>query len=343
MFTKTTPGKAPVALGAVAGLTLAFASVASAQEILRLTTHTPAQAFITKDILDVWASRVTEETGGTLEVQVFPAGTLGRDAAIHLDMVKDGVADLAFIVPGYTPGALSEATVIELPNLIPSATIGSMAATRMVEEGRWPGQGMENIRILGMFTTSPVLLATRERVETLEDVKGMNLQGAGPVLLSTIEAIGATPVGGISVTKIAESLNRGLLDGTINEWVALTIFRIKDEAKYHLEVNLGSSPLTLIMNRERYDGLSPEHRAAIDKHSGQALAALFGAEFDKNIAAFTAASMQDSDRVFSTLSPDQAAAWNGRIRTVIDKWIADTPNGRELYDRFAAAIAELEQ
>ena len=341
MLMKTNPGKALIALGAVAGL--ALASTASAQEILRLTTHTPAQAFITKDILDVWAERVTGETGGTLEVQVFPAGTLGRDASTHLDMVKDGVADLAFIVPGYTPGALTEATVIELPNLIPSATIGSMAATRMVEEGLWPGQGMENIKILGMFTTSPILLATREKVETLEDVKGMNLQGAGPVLLATIEAIGATPVGGITVTKIAESLNRGLLDGTINEWVALTIFRVKDEAKYHLEVNLGSSPLALVMNREKYESLSPEHRAAIDKFSGQALASLFGEEFDKNIDAFTAAAMQDSDRVFSTLSPDQETAWNARIQTVIDKWIADTPNGQEIYDSFSAAIADLDQ
>ncbi len=340
MFTKTTPGKALIALGAVAGLALASPSMAGAQEILRLTTHTPAQAFITRDILDVWASRVTGETGGTLEVQVFPAGTLGRDASTHMDMVKDGVADLAFIVPGYTPGALAEATVIELPNLIPSSTVGSMAATRMVEEGLWVGKGMDNIKILGMFATSPTLLSTKQKVETLEDVKGMNLRGGGPVLLSTIEAIGATPIGGISAPQIAESLNRGLLDGTVNEWVALTIFRVKDEAKYHLEVNLGSSPLMLIMNRERYDGLSPEHRAAIDKHSGQALAMLFGGEFDKNIAAFSSGAMQDSDRVFSTLSPDQVTAWNARIRTVIDKWIADTPNGRELYDRFAAAIAE---
>lgn len=227
-------------------LSLGAGQSAQAQENLRFTTSVPAQSFIYADILSVWADRVVADSQGTLTIQMFPAGTLGRDPATHLDMARDGVADIAYFIPGYTPGAMNEATILELPGSTPSATVGSVAATKMVEEGLFPGQGMDSVKILGMFSTAPTLLTTTGKVETLEEVAGLKLRGAGPTLLATIEAIGATPVGGITSPQIAEAVSRGLLDGSVNEWVALTIFGVAKTANYHLDVNLGASPTSPI-------------------------------------------------------------------------------------------------
>jgi len=327
----------------MAGLSALFVAAgsgtgANAQEELRFVTSVPAQSFIYADILDVWAKRVVEDSKGTLNIRLFPVGTLGRDPATHLDMVRQGIADIAYFIPGYTPGAMGEATIMELPGLIPSSVAGSKAGTEMVEEGLWRGQGMESVKILGMFSTAPALLTTKEKVETLEDIKGKKLRGAGPVLLSTIEAIGATPVGGITSPQIAEALSRGLVDGTVNEWVALTIFGVADAAKYHLNINLGTSPLMVAINRAKYDSLPEEARAAIDKHSGEEFAELWGKEFDKRIEAFRSKAMQESDRTFTDLSAEEKARWDERLQTVIDAWIANTPNGQELYDRFTQAL-----
>ncbi len=325
-------------LGCVAALTLSLGQAAQAQDTLRFTTSVPAPSFIYADILSVWAQRVIDDSNGSLDIQMFPAGTLGRDPAAHLDMARDGIADISYIVLGYTPGAVNEATILELPGSTPSATVGSLAATKMVEEGLWPGQGMENVKVLGAFSTAPTLLTTVEKVETLEDFAGKKLRGAGPTLLATINAIGATPVGGITSPQIAESLSRGLIDGTVNEWVALTIFGVAETAKNHLDVNLGASPIMVVMNKDKYDSLPEDARAAIDKNSGEPFARLWGEQFDGAIEKFRSAAMTDETRSFSTLSNEQQALWDEKLQTVIDAWIAETPNGQVIYDAFTETV-----
>ncbi|WP_407495699.1 TRAP transporter substrate-binding protein [Pseudooceanicola sp. MF1-13] len=319
-------------------LSLTAGQGAQAKDTLRFTTSLPTQAFIYSDILSVWAERVVADSQGTLDIQMFPVGTLGRDPATHLDMARDGVADIAYFIPGYTPGAMNEATILELPGSAPSATVGSVAATKMVEAGLFPGQGMEKVKILGMFSTAPTLLTTTTKVESLEDVAGLKLRGAGPTLLATIEAIGATPVGGITSPQIAESVSRGLLDGSVNEWVALTIFGVAETAKYHLDVNLGASPIMVAINKAKYDSLPEEARAAIDKHSGEAFARLWGEEFDGHIEKFRGAAMKDDERTFTTLSEEEQSKWDARLQTVVDNWIAETPNGQAIYDAFTEAV-----
>ncbi|MCW1931046.1 TRAP transporter substrate-binding protein [Pararhodobacter zhoushanensis] len=339
---KHTFGKALLSLGAAAVIAAGSPTVATAQQELRFTTSVPANSFIYANILEVWAQRVTDDSEGTITVRMFPAGTLGRDASGHLDMLRNGIVDLAYFIPGYTPGAMTEATIVELPNVVPSATVGSLAATQMVDNGSWTGQGMEGVKILGMFSTAPTLLTTSEPVTSLEDVANMNLRGAGPTLLASIEALGATPVGGLTAPQIAEALSRGLLDGTINEWVALTIFGISQTAHNHLNVNMGASAIMVGMNRQTYDSLPAAAQAAIDRNSGEAFARLWGEEFDARIDAFRSAAEQDADRTFTTLSDEEQARWAERLQTVTDHWIESTPNGQALYDAYVAAIAAAE-
>lgn len=330
--------RGPARWAAALALSVLTGQVAQAQETLRFTTSVPAPSFIYADILSVWAQRVIDDSQGTLDIQMFPAGTLGRDPATHLDMARDGIADISYIVLGYTPGAVNEATIVELPGSSPSALAGSLAATRMVEEGLWPGQGMASVKILGAFSTAPAILTTVDKVETLDDVAGKKMRGAGPTMLATINAIGATPVGGITSPQLAESLSRGLIDGTINEWVAMTIFGVAEVAKNHLDINLGASPLMVVMNKARYDSLPEAARAAIDKHSGAAFARLWGEQFDAAIDKFRSAALKDETRTVTTLSDDQRALWDARLQTVIDGWIADTPNGQAIFDAFSAAV-----
>lgn len=328
------------AFGCASALVVASALPAVAQEELRFTTSVPAQSFIYAEILDVWAQRVSADSNGTLTIRTFPAGTLGRDPATHLDMVRDGIADIAYFVPGYTPGAMAEATVEELPGIVPNSKIGSIAATKMVEAGLWPGQGMEKVKILGMFATAPTTLVTKEPVLAIEDVQGLKLRGAGPTLLASLEALGATPVGGITAPQVAESISRGLLDGSVNEWVAMTIFGIADTAKNHLDVNLGATPLMVAINKAKYDSLPEEARAAIDKHSGAAFAELWGSVFDGRNEGFRDKLMEQGDRKFNTLSDEERAKWDEKLAPVVSNWIANTPNGQAVYDAYVAAIKE---
>ena len=46
-----------------------------------------------------WAKMVEEKSGGRLKITIYPGSTLGK-AVDHYDMVKDGIADMGFTVPG---------------------------------------------------------------------------------------------------------------------------------------------------------------------------------------------------------------------------------------------------
>ena len=55
-----------------------MASSASAQEKLKFAVFTPEAEMTHKVVMKPWAERVSKESGGTLDIQTFPNGALGR-------------------------------------------------------------------------------------------------------------------------------------------------------------------------------------------------------------------------------------------------------------------------
>jgi hypothetical protein len=50
-------------------------------------------------------------------------------------LVRDRVADIAYVVMGYTPGEFPDSTIFEMPFLVENSLEGSLAHWRMVERG----------------------------------------------------------------------------------------------------------------------------------------------------------------------------------------------------------------
>ena len=53
--------------------------------------------------LVAWAADIEKESGGSIKATLFPSEQLGK-AFDHYDMARDGIADLAYVNPGYQPG-----------------------------------------------------------------------------------------------------------------------------------------------------------------------------------------------------------------------------------------------
>lgn len=301
---------------------------------LRFSSFEPPQAFITSKILTPWAKRVTADSKGTLKVEMYAGGTLGRAPASQMKLVMNGVADIAWIVPGYTPGRFDAVTAVELPFIVPSAYAGSVASWRMYAKGYWKGGGFDEIKPLCVCSAAPALITTTYPATKLADLKGHKFRAAGPVSLNVIKALGAVPVGGITGPQLAESMSRGLVDGTLNEWNALQTFRVLDVAKHHIVLPLGGLSLMVIMNKQKYASLPPAAKAAIDKNSGEAFAKVFGAEFDKNNAAVLAATQKRKDHTIVFVKGDQRKAWHAAVKPVYAQWEKSMPNGKKLLKVF---------
>src|SRR5688572_1681445 len=91
-------------VGVATAAALLVASGAGAQEKLKFAIFTPENEMTNQVVFKPWAERVTKDSGGALEIQSFPNGALGRNPGLQAKLLQDGVADIAFVIPSYTPG-----------------------------------------------------------------------------------------------------------------------------------------------------------------------------------------------------------------------------------------------
>jgi TRAP-type C4-dicarboxylate transport system substrate-binding protein len=313
-----------------------LATAASAATELRFSSFEPPVAFLTKNVFPEWGRRVAEATKGEVTVKMFPGGTLGRSPAQQLKIVADGVADVAFIVPGYNPGVFPGMSVGELPFVVTDAKSGSKAMWTVYEKGMLKGD-FAKYKIIGLFTTSPQGVASKGKVMSPTDINGKKFRASSPMLLTAIEKMGAVAVGGITAANLAESISRGVIDGSFNDWNAIKSFRVMEAVDHVLEVPMGTSPLMVVMNRQKFDGLSPAAKAGIDKVSGAAFAAYFGEQFDMSSAAARAEAVKTGRITITEPDRTTSAAWLAATRPSIDAWLATDPKNAALLDAFVTA------
>ena len=110
-----------VALAGVVGIALATAVGA---EELRLAHWVPAQHPLQPTGMEPWGRSIAEASDGRLTITIFPAQQLGA-APDHYDMARDGIADIAFVNPGYQAGRFPIIAHGEIPFLITNAKGGS--------------------------------------------------------------------------------------------------------------------------------------------------------------------------------------------------------------------------
>src|SRR5436190_10770250 len=155
-------------LAAAAVVAIACSSGASAQEKLKFAVFTPDAEMTHQVVMKPWVEKVNRESGGTLEIQTFPNGALGRNPGLQTKLLQDGVADIAWVIPSYTPGVYLDDGVFELPNVIQDSTSGSVAAWRLLQKNML--RGYDQYYMIGLFVSSPYTFHTNYPVRKPEDL-----------------------------------------------------------------------------------------------------------------------------------------------------------------------------
>ncbi|MCW5770092.1 MAG: TRAP transporter substrate-binding protein [Rhodospirillaceae bacterium] len=321
------------AVFAVAALAL-FAGTAAAEPIkLKFSAFEPPKAFGPARVYGPWAKAVNEASKGTVQVEVFAGGALGKPVA-QLQIVQDRVADLSQIVPSFTPGRFQYNEIGELPFMWDDPTVAGIAVLRLIEKGllKYPG-----VKVLSATMTGAYQLHTVKPVKTLADVKGLKIRAAGPIFGNIVRAIGAAPVG-IPTPAVAENISRKVLDGAMNDWTLVEAFRILDVTPNHFVFPLGGVIAILGMNEKSYDALPADGKAAIDKYSGVYYAKLWGdvvkSETDRVVAGVKA------NPKHHIVVPDAAetARWDAALKPVVAEWAAKSPEHAKLLAAFKAEL-----
>lgn len=315
---------------------------AEAQEpvVLKFASFTSPQGKLNAEGIPKFIEEVEAASEGTLKIEFFPGGTLGGSPAVQLKLVEDGVADIAQVVASYTPGRFPELAVFELPFMAENNVEGSIAAWRMYEAGHL--SGFDNIHMIGFLESGPYGLHGTFPIEDLDSLDGKKIRAAGPVQGKIVEALGAIPVGNITAPQIAESVSRGLLDGTLMSVASLYGFRISDVANHHLnQVPMGSVSVIFPMNKEKYESLPPKAKAALDKFSGEWFSRMAGEIQEASQDSYMEELTGNPDRTIHTLSESELARWSEALDGVKDDWDQPNANGVNLYSELNDILEDI--
>ena len=286
---------------------------------LRLHTFSSPSAIAVQEFLEPWARQVETRSNGRVTVQVFPAMQLGGRPADLYGQARDGVVDIVWTLPGYTPGRFPLTEVFELPFVCGGAEAASQALTMFHRE--WMRDEYEDTQPLVFHTTAPGHIHTVDRqIHTLEDLEGLKVRVASQNDAAMLEALGAVPVG-MPITQTYEALSRGVVEGAWIQWSVLRPYRLQEVTRYHTEVSLVCSPFVLTMNKARYDGLPDDIRQILDDTTGMALAQRLGRLWQQDENRGRDLAVQRGNRVL-VLAESERARWRTATAPLAERWIA---------------------
>lgn len=307
--------------------------------VLKFACFEPPKSFALTKVFMPWVEQVNKEGKGFLKIDVYPGGVLGRSPLKQLELVRNGVADIAWILPSYTPGLFEDDEVVEVPFLAKNALEASVSIWRMFEKGML--SGYDNIHPLMLGAAQPYAVHSTFPVKVPGDMKDKKIRAVGKMQYYFADAYGAIPVGRIPVPQIAEAMSRGVIQATLNEWNGIRTFRIDDVAYYHCMVPLGTITFLVAMNKEKYESLSPEAKAVLDKYSGEPFVRSWGGEQDKDLAKYAKKIVHDPKHHVYTATGPVLEEWKTTLAPAVEKWIKDRPKGATLIKAYKEEIAKV--
>jgi TRAP-type C4-dicarboxylate transport system substrate-binding protein len=313
-----------VALMLAAALS-AWPVASMAQDVtLRIHHFLPAPAPVPKNFITPWAEKVTKEAGGKLKVEVYPAMQLGGRPPALIDQARDGVVDIVWTLPGYTPGRFPGTEAFELPFIPASAEATSQAAWDFYQ--KYLKKEFESVHVIAVHVHGPGLLHVKgSGVTKLEDLKGLKLRGPTRQATALLHALGATPVG-MPVPAMPEALSKGVIDGTVIPWEVTTPLKVAQLVQSHTNFTgsrgLYTSFFVFAMNKAKYDGLPADIKKVIDANSGKETSKWVGRVMDEGDAPGIAAAKAAGNKMI-TLDAKETARWKQAAAPIETVWVKE--------------------
>ena len=282
MLTRRTFAASALAMTA-AGF-LAAEGAGAADLDLRMSVES-APGAATQVMLAAFRDALQEELGDAVAIEYFDGGTLG-DEIVHMEMVRSGQLD---VIPIGSDAVQLDAkwAVFDMPFLIPDREVASK-----ILDGEIGQQLIESMRasadlqVLGFGEIGFRNITNNVRpIVTPADLQGLKLRTPGSkTRILAFEKLGATPVT-MNIGELYLALQQGTVDGQENPLGNIKAFSWHEVQKYLSLSSHVYTPITLVMNGARWDGLSDEQKAAVGRAAAKAVehSRQFGADNDATL------------------------------------------------------------
>ncbi|MEZ5658442.1 MAG: TRAP transporter substrate-binding protein [Burkholderiaceae bacterium] len=243
-----------------AGCAIASSAMAEPRE-LKFSVYNAETHWLVSDVFKPFAADVEKFSNGELKVNVMAGAVLGG-AREQLGLAEKGIADIAFVIPSYTRNRFLYTEAGLLPFAFDSAEQATNAMSSLRD--KYLNAEFDSVKLLMVGTTSPSALVTTVPVNSLADMKGLNLRGAGGAQTAMLKEVGANVLS-MPVSDAYLAFQRGALQGTIIPLASAPGYKFHEVVKFVNPLNFSVTMTAIVANKDTWASLTPSQQAAIEK------------------------------------------------------------------------------
>jgi TRAP-type C4-dicarboxylate transport system substrate-binding protein len=300
------------------------------------------------DAYAVWCKELDKRTDGRTSTILYGGGSLAVPRE-NWDAITSGMADMGEVWANLFPGRFPETELYMLPFVAPTAAIAAPSLWEMTNTHPELMDDWDRVKLIGQHTSAIQNLHTTADaglVKTLEDMKGMVLGADNAAVIGWFTTFGAA-IQQIDTQDAYLALEKGVIQGGVWPWAPLRSQKITEFCVNHTVIDLLFVVANQIMNKEKYEALPDDVKAALSEITGYSLSALGGYTLT-NGSITDIDYMKNKGDTFYNLPPDEKARWRAMIEPTYGEWfdaarsrgIAD-PEG--LWDDLMATVAKYSQ
>jgi len=221
--------------------------------------------------IDAFAREVEQRTQGRYRIQNFYSAALGAERE-SVEGVQLGTLDLTLTSTGPLPNFVPEVAILDIPFLF-----RDYAHARAVLDGpigadllqKFPPKGM--VGLAWAENGFRHMTNSKRPVNTPEDLKGLKMRTMeNPIHIQAYRQFGILPTP-MAFTEVFTALQQGTVDGQENPLSVITSAKLDQVQKYLTLTGHVYSPAVILMNKARWDALSPAYRQAFSDAAREAV------------------------------------------------------------------------
>lgn len=209
------------------------------------------------------AELVKQRTNGDVEITIFPANQLGNDGAM-INGVRGGTIDIVSSGASNYNGIVPNTAAMELPFVFRNAqhaynVLDGAVGTGVLNE--FAGSGMKG---LAYWENGWRAFTNNKRPITKpEDVKGLKIRSTGnPYHIQAFKLLGMNP-SPMPIAELYTALETGTFDAQEHPINVTWSSKFYEVQKYLTVSNHIYSPLIVVMNKEKFDGLPANYQKIV--------------------------------------------------------------------------------
>ncbi len=209
-----------------------------------------------------WNQRIADVTEGQIIGEIKPHTELGLQGYEIMRLVKNGVFDFAFGLPGYV---VPESEIFEGADL--SSLVQNIDVQKQVANAYFPTLERAfaekyNAKLMMLYPFPSQMLWCDQKISNIEDLKGKRIRVFLTTLGDFVEGIGAIPVS-VPFNDVPDALRKGIVDCVITGTMSAYTGELYKVASYGFTLRVGWGLAFGAMNMNKWNLLSDKQKTLL--------------------------------------------------------------------------------